>query len=258
MHAKIGVVARHPRAFILGCIALSCGCAAIVGIEATTDERPLPDGGDGAVVVEAGPLEDSAPGPGDGGDQLGNLDGEVPLSGGDGGGVDDAGNPVLGDAGPDSSACFPVTTFIPTNGGTGTVCNPNNVLPSTSGATGLDFAYTDKLGIIDGRNVTSCIGANFAGSLLHVLVRAASTAKACDVTCSGAECGTGHNHNVFVGSAGVFKYAGTMALTSSYATFDVTVPVGVVDPTQVVVCRSGYGTGRDDVLVSFIAGICKN
>jgi hypothetical protein len=248
MRATIESVGREARAVVLGCCVLLLGCAALVGIEGTTDEVP---GGQEAGQPEA-PAED-----GDSGDQLGDTDGDIVLPSGDAGLTDESGGPIIGDAGADAAACDPVSTFIPVTGATGTVCNANNLLPNMAGSAGLDRNYTDAPGTVDGKAVASCVGANFPKPLVRVVVRAASISKACDVACT-TECGTGHDHSVFVGSVGAYKYAGTMQLTSTYASFDVAVPVGVGNPTQVVVCRTAYGMGRDDVVISGIVGICKD
>ncbi|MGZ6091809.1 MAG: hypothetical protein ACXWUG_07285, partial [Polyangiales bacterium] len=142
-------------------------------------------------------------------------------SGSDDAGSDDAGSDVRDaavEATPDGCACdsglvcseaglccksgLPVTAFeaSPT---AGNVCNPLAILTTDGKVAGLDDLPPGGAGVIDGQNVTGCVGVDFgeALSLDPVIVRAAPAGNACSVSaCSGTECGSGDEFRIFRGT----------------------------------------------------------
>jgi hypothetical protein len=245
------MMGRWAKAAVFGAI-FATGCAALVGIEDTKDVAepgPVPEAGADVVVddvvvpVDAGSDAGDLPDDDDAGPVIQPVDS----------GPDDGGDPPPP---PDAGACNPTSAFVPVTGADGTVCNAANILAGNSGAAGLDYAYAGgSEGHIDGRGVTSCVGAEFAKVLTEIVVRASSSSKGCDFACGNGFCGTGDTAYVFAGSSGVFKYIGGIAVGSKYADFHLTPPAGL-SPHEVVVCRAGSGGLRDDIDVYSIFGTC--
>ncbi|HEY8076255.1 MAG TPA: hypothetical protein VIF62_19150 [Labilithrix sp.] len=241
---------RLSRASTVAALCALASCAVIAGIKKTTDEPDVEESG----VSDAAADESQPPPSGDdAGDQLGTDDDASVVEPGDAGFTDDGGDPPPP---ADAGLCNPTTTFTPSTGATGTVCNAGNVLAGVSGYAGLDYTNNvQKLGLLDGVNVTACIGVTFPKTLQSFVVRTSAVAKACDRACIGSFCGTGHSAAVFAGTSGSYKHVATLTLGTSYADFTIDVDAGTT-PNQVVVCRTGWSGERDDVAVYSIFGTC--
>jgi hypothetical protein len=132
----------------------------------------------------------------------------------------------------------------------GNTCNLNNVLVLDGLAAGLD--YVTSSGSLGGMTATGCVGVDFGGvmNLSRVNVVAAATDDACaGSTCCCGYCGTGDVMNVFYGSVlGTYTFFNSYSVTASLTSYLLTLPLA----RYVVVCRTGFGTARDDILVDAI------
>lgn len=144
-----------------------------------------------------------------------------------------------------------------TPGGTGTVCAPAQALAAEGGVAGLDLERPDPekpIEQIDGRFVSSCIAAEFSNDIIAIEVRIASTAKACGQECT-TQCGTSRSAYLYAGHAfGQYKYVGVLNVTPTLKSYAVKIPDAIGPSRYAVVCRTGAGYHRDDLIVDAIRG----
>lgn len=141
----------------------------------------------------------------------------------------------------------------------GNTCNLQAVLVEDGQVAGLD-RRGDPYAVIDGQGVVACVGVEMPeGTVIdRVLVRVSAVGNACGGACVPASCGTGRSFPIYVGTSEtslVMAKNGNEA-SSAPTTLDVPVPV-TVSARFVVVCRSTWGTERDDIAVDSIAAICR-
>lgn len=147
---------------------------------------------------------------------------------------------------------------------TGIACNVNGALLAGDGVVaGLDFAAGGAFAIVGGANVSSCVGVDFgAGVLLNdATARLASSASACGVACAPGTtgCGTYDRAQLFFAAQPAtsgWTFAGTAALTPKLTDYRIAIPAGA-NARYIVVCRSGAGAARDDVVVDAVTGHCR-
>jgi hypothetical protein len=168
------------------------------------------------------------------------------------------------DAGVDA-AC-PVLPKAATNAtpspATGIVCNPNGALTANDGVVaGLDYASGGALATVAGVNVvSSCVALDFgAGVFLNdATVRLAANHNACGIACTTL-CGTYDRASIFFSAqpaSSGWTFAGHAELTSTLLDFPFPIPAGVM-ARYVIVCRTGGGGARDDVVVDAVTGHCR-
>jgi hypothetical protein len=181
---------------------------------------------------------------------------------------DDAGvviSPVGGDGGINEPCpVLPVTAKSATPpGATGIVCTPNGALVASDGVVaGLDSAAGGTIASVGGTTVSSCVALDFgAGVLLNdATARLASIGSACGVACApGTGCGTYDRAALFFAAqpgTSAWTFAGTAPITPALTDYRITIPTGA-NARYIVVCRTGGGAARDDVVVDAVTGHCR-
>lgn len=139
-------------------------------------------------------------------------------------------------------------------------CNVQAVLVEDGTFAGMDRSLDFTPATIDGQDVVSCIGVEMAPGVVidRVLVRAQAVPTACNTTCKSGSCGTGDSFPIYVGATETDLVMAKNAndVDGTPKTIDVAAPITVA-ARFVVVCRSTFGTERDDIAVDSIAAICR-
>jgi hypothetical protein len=153
----------------------------------------------------------------------------------------------------------PVATWDATPSGTDSKACGIGSVSTNDGSTGGLACAGAGYGVIDGHNVTACIGADFGATLPinSVVVRAAAAKTACSITCTGADCGSGVPTHLFAGTSKTsLSFVKTFNPTSTMADFSANL-AGL--ERYVVVCRSAFGSTYDQVVIDSIlsAAVCQ-
>lgn len=196
------------------------GCAALVGLG---DHELFPDAGDGA--VDAIPPDASA------------AETSVTCT-------RDA---VVG----------PVSTFAALPDAGDNACRVQAVLEVDDVAAGLDALQYGTFALLDGKDVTGCIGVSFPGEVSSLIVRARAVGDACGRGCANGECGTGQQLLAFYGTGPTTLRAfDPQAISGQFAEYTFAVP-NAPGVTHFAVCRVAWSPDKDDVEVDAIRGRCR-
>jgi len=164
----------------------------------------------------------------------------------------------------DTSGCAAGPAWhLPVPGGTdifpfaGQGCNGANAEQSDGLLVGLDYPSNGSLTTYDGKAVTSCVRVYFDRqyAISSLRVRAARAAEACSVPCGDGYCNSGAEPELFYFDRNVNEYrhvAANDGTTLTDALADSTWSVSFTSDV-VLVCRSGAGYKRDDVVVDSVA-----
>lgn len=242
-------------------MAALCGAGVVVALFAL--DACTSFGGPDPVAVEA---EAGAEAGAEGGPDLDGADPEAQPEP-----PEDEGGAVIMPVDMDASveaACpvLPKTALVATPApATGSVCNRTGALVANDGVVaGLDYMSGGSGAFVGVNSVTSCVGVDFgAGVLLNdATVRLASNGNACGVACTAGSmtgCGTYDRASVFFATQPAstsWTFAGRADLTSTLRDFAFPIPAGVA-ARYVIVCRTGGGGARDDVVVDAVTGHCR-
>ena len=231
--------------------------------ERCVDGRCLGSSGDAAVPMDASTEDEAGPGDAagpDGPDDASALDGRAPDA--------DAGDATDADA-KDADAATgcapggitaPIEVFDRSPDPTHT-CSIDRVFVRDEQPAGLD-RLTAANESIAGRNVTACVGVEFAEAtpLASVTVRARAVGDACGGPCRDSDCGTGRFMLILESANGVDWAVSTggsnVPITDSFEDYTVSLPAAG-QKRYFLVCRTAESLFRDDILVDSILGTCR-